>query len=365
MGSPRCALHSHDPHSLCRLICACPYTIGCVSQLIVPIMVRCPGLTGLSIRHSHLDNTALTSACQLLGSRLHSLDLHGSSGFDDNGIKALAAYCTGLRRLRVSECVGPLSNAGVSAVVRHCRSLEFVEVTVGLGVTDAAFAELPEGCIVEWPQKEEGVDAEHLPELASGEEEHHQDMEGVPEEESASPSLSPKGTRSPKGKRSFNLRRSSFSSSFLSVDGRPAEEHAAAQGYSDFPEDSDGSAQRRSSVPGRRISFTTARDLSPMHRRGSAADAKKGHPMDGHMAAAAHAANAVKDMSPACSRPTAAIDAEALTADGASSRRSSTTSATASGEFRSQSGISFWSCVPCGRQVPQRVRRPASVHPGD
>ena len=84
--------------------------------------------------------------------RLHALELSGSGGFDDVGLKALAAYCTQLRALRVGGCA--VSAAALRVVVTHCRHLQLVEVSAALRVPvdDAPLhwtALLPSGCVVE------------------------------------------------------------------------------------------------------------------------------------------------------------------------------------------------------------------------
>ena len=87
-----------------------------ISETIQHVLQRCTEVTDVSIRHSTLTNTALTSICQLMRGRLLSLDLHGTKGFGDVGIKALAAYCSQIQTLRVGGgCAVSASGLGESA----------------------------------------------------------------------------------------------------------------------------------------------------------------------------------------------------------------------------------------------------------
>jgi hypothetical protein len=81
--------------------------------------------------------------------RLIEIDLCGTSGFDDVGLKALAAYCTRLATLRISEC--DVSAGGLAVVAEHCRSLRVVQVSERLATTSEGWwiGRLPRGCQVE------------------------------------------------------------------------------------------------------------------------------------------------------------------------------------------------------------------------
>ena len=87
-----------------------------ISDTIQHVLQRCTAVTDVSIRHSTLTNTALNSICQLMRGRLLSLDLHGTKGFTDVGIKALAAYCSQIQTLRLGGgCAVSASGLGESA----------------------------------------------------------------------------------------------------------------------------------------------------------------------------------------------------------------------------------------------------------
>ena len=66
-------------------------------------------------------------AVQLMRERLTSLELSGTVGFDDVGIKALAAYCPQIRTLRVVGCA--VSGTALGVVAQHCRHLQLVQVS--------------------------------------------------------------------------------------------------------------------------------------------------------------------------------------------------------------------------------------------
>ena len=95
-------------------------------QLLQTACKHCSALQSLSIRQSVVRNSSLSTAAQILGTRLRELDLTGSEGFDDLGLKALAAYCPRLRVLRVSGC--NVSDAGLKPVALYCIELQELEV---------------------------------------------------------------------------------------------------------------------------------------------------------------------------------------------------------------------------------------------
>lgn len=79
-----------------------------LSEMVVSLLQRCQQqgrqVKELSMHGCTLSNTALTGMCQLLQSQLQELDLHGTRGFDDRGMRALAYYCKAIRTLRLTEC---------------------------------------------------------------------------------------------------------------------------------------------------------------------------------------------------------------------------------------------------------------------
>jgi len=68
-----------------------------LADSILQILQRCGNVKDITLHDCTLSNTTLTSICQLMRARLRSLDLHGTRGFDDVGLKALAAYCSKVR----------------------------------------------------------------------------------------------------------------------------------------------------------------------------------------------------------------------------------------------------------------------------
>ena len=77
--------------------------------------------------------------------RLTDLDLSRST-VDDLAAKAIAAFCPGLRRLKLVGCA-PVGDEGVESIAKFCHNLREVDVS-GCGVSDASLARLPRGCHV-------------------------------------------------------------------------------------------------------------------------------------------------------------------------------------------------------------------------
>ena len=118
-----------------------------LSVLLVPLLLRCPGVTEVCIRSSRLANAALVSLAQHLATRLVSLDLCETHGFDDQGVKALAAFCTSLSTLRLAGCA--VTADGLLPIVKHCNALRHLEVTDSAAVQSSSLAGLSEACVVE------------------------------------------------------------------------------------------------------------------------------------------------------------------------------------------------------------------------
>ena len=117
---------------------------GLLDQLPT-ILQRCENVTEVALQECTLSNTAVTSLCQQMRDRLASLDLSRSRGFDDNGIKALAAYCTKMQTLRLAGC--KVSDDGFTVIAKHCTELAVVDVQ-GSSVTQDSLKLLPHTCKV-------------------------------------------------------------------------------------------------------------------------------------------------------------------------------------------------------------------------
>ena len=68
-----------------------------ISDALLPILQRCTAVEELKLHRCVLSNAALTSMCQVMKDRLIHLDLQKSTGFDEIGLKAIAAYCAEVR----------------------------------------------------------------------------------------------------------------------------------------------------------------------------------------------------------------------------------------------------------------------------
>ena len=90
----------------------------------------------------------LHSLAQAMKSRLKHLDLHGTKGFGDLGLKALAAFCEGLEELRLGGC--DVTDDGVEKVAKFCPSLRAVELTENTRqITASSLQHFGAACAVE------------------------------------------------------------------------------------------------------------------------------------------------------------------------------------------------------------------------
>ena len=111
----------------------------------------CTLVLQVSVRHSRLSTDAIASICQHLGPRLRSLDLHGTRGFDDGALRAVAAHCARLHTLKVGECV--VSDFGIRAVATRCPELRHLELSLSPLVTsEGSLSRLHAACEVRWIQ---------------------------------------------------------------------------------------------------------------------------------------------------------------------------------------------------------------------
>ena len=153
-------------------------------RLVLAAVFHCCGLTSISVTHAKLHNSTLScvprsrnlrplaseaallpcclrfchrprnpgietrlnrTLAQGTNTKLTSLDLTGTTGFSDLGIKALAAYCLELRTLRVAGC--SVTADGLTPVVKNCPKLELIEVTESERL-NASLAFAPAGCSI-------------------------------------------------------------------------------------------------------------------------------------------------------------------------------------------------------------------------
>ena len=117
------------------------------SKMLVLIAQGCPRMHTLSLRGGRLTDAALQEIAVSMRSRLKSLDLHQTRGFGDRGLKALAAFCTGLEVLRVGGCA--VSDEGIEKVAMFCAKLRVLEVPESSAVSPGSLSHLSERCTVE------------------------------------------------------------------------------------------------------------------------------------------------------------------------------------------------------------------------
>ena len=113
-------------------------------QLLLTVCNHCSALDSLVIRNMEVRNSSLATIAQLLGVRLREIDLTGSHGFDDLGLKAFAAYCPSLRVLRLSGC--NVSDAGLRPVALYCIELKELEVRTALHTASYASDNMDPPC---------------------------------------------------------------------------------------------------------------------------------------------------------------------------------------------------------------------------
>ena len=77
---------------------------GATDRVVLAACTHCDALTVISVRHGKLRNSTLNTIAQKCKSQLAELDLSGTKGFDDLGVKSLAVYCEGLTALRLLDC---------------------------------------------------------------------------------------------------------------------------------------------------------------------------------------------------------------------------------------------------------------------
>ena len=89
-----------------------------------------PQLHTLRLHDGVLNNDALICVAQTLRARLRALDLSGTRGFSDAGVKAVAAYAEELATLRVGLC--EVGDESLRTIAKFCPRLALLEVTDGV-----------------------------------------------------------------------------------------------------------------------------------------------------------------------------------------------------------------------------------------
>ena len=104
------------------------------SSSLMQCAQRCTQLRDVALRDGYLSDHALTSLAMVMKARLRALDLHGTQGFGDHGLKALAAHATDLESLRLGGCHA--SDASLVAIAKYCPKLRtmFMQEMIGRGV---------------------------------------------------------------------------------------------------------------------------------------------------------------------------------------------------------------------------------------
>lgn len=123
---------------------------GGTDRVVLAASQHCASLATIAIRHGRLRNSTLSTLAQSMRARLTELDLTGTVGFDDLGLKAFAAYCGELRSLRVAEC--HVTDNGLTPVVQSCRKLRELVVTHCDAIHDSLQVVHAECCVTQEAQ---------------------------------------------------------------------------------------------------------------------------------------------------------------------------------------------------------------------
>ena len=97
-------------------------------KILLAAAQHCRSVQSLHICNATLHNSTLTTLAQQLKGQLLELDLSGSRGFDNLGIKAFAAYCPELTSIAIAGC--PLTDEGLVPLFKCCpklRALTYAE----------------------------------------------------------------------------------------------------------------------------------------------------------------------------------------------------------------------------------------------
>ena len=109
---------------------------------------RCTCFTALVILDSQLHNSTLQALLQTAKHRLVALDLSGSKGFSDVGLKSVAVWnANELQSLRVVAC--PVTDDALKVVAKHCPEVRTLAVTSSSRITDASLGLFHDECAIE------------------------------------------------------------------------------------------------------------------------------------------------------------------------------------------------------------------------
>lgn len=122
------------------------------SAMLLECAQRCDRLRDVSLRFGFLSDSALASLAVLMKGRLRLLDLHGTDGFTDAGLKAVAAHASEIETLRLGGCA--VSDVSLTKVAKYCPKLRALQLTGGgSSLAEAVTAETTElldgECLVE------------------------------------------------------------------------------------------------------------------------------------------------------------------------------------------------------------------------
>ena len=98
-----------------------------VDGVLLAASAHCLAVRSVCVQNQTLRNSTLTTLAQSYKGQLDALDLTGSRGFDDLGIKAMAAYCPELATLVVPECA--LTDDGLTPVLKNCPKVRKLVVS--------------------------------------------------------------------------------------------------------------------------------------------------------------------------------------------------------------------------------------------
>ena len=95
--------------------------------LLIAACQHCPRVRKIIVTNAKLHNSTLTDVAARFRGELLELELTGSRGFDDLGIKAFAANCPALVSLKVAQT--PLTDNGLTPVLKNCPQIRTLEVS--------------------------------------------------------------------------------------------------------------------------------------------------------------------------------------------------------------------------------------------
>ena len=115
---------------------------------IAHVLLRCPGITSLTLQRCTLSNGTVSSICHAVGKQLTCLDLSESKGFEEQDCKAIAVACLKLDTLKLVGSCG-VGFGSLAAIAAHCKALTTIEVSEGaISEEDLARCGFPDTCIV-------------------------------------------------------------------------------------------------------------------------------------------------------------------------------------------------------------------------